>query len=48
MSVEVIENGNIFDSKSTYLVNAVNCVGNMGAGIAKALPGLPNKRQNCR
>ena len=36
MSVEVIENGNIFNSKSTYLVNAVNCVGIMGAGIAKA------------
>ena len=33
--VEVIENGNIFDSNAKYITNAVNCVGIMGAGIAK-------------
>ena len=35
MSVEVIENGNLFESQAKYLVNAVNCIGIMGAGIAK-------------
>ena len=35
MSVTVIENGNIFNSECKYLTNAVNCVGIMGAGIAK-------------
>src|SRR5690606_6605065 len=35
---EIIKNGNIFDyiDKNTYLVNPVNCVGVMGAGLAKA------------
>lgn len=27
--------GNIFDSKANYLVNPVNCIGVMGAGLAK-------------
>lgn len=35
MSVTVIENGNIFNSECKYLTNAVNCMGIMGAGIAK-------------
>ena len=35
MSVTRIENGNLFDSECKYLVNAVNCQGIMGAGIAK-------------
>lgn len=36
MPVDVIENGNIFNSKCDALVNPVNCVGVMGAGLAKA------------
>ena len=28
-------NGNIFDSRGQVLVNPVNCVGTMGAGLAK-------------
>lgn len=35
MSVEVIEGGNLFESECKYLINAVNCQGVMGAGIAK-------------
>lgn len=35
MSIEIIENGNIFNSDAQTLVNTVNCVGVMGKGIAK-------------
>lgn len=35
MAIEVIENGNIFESSAKYITNAVNCIGIMGAGIAK-------------
>lgn len=30
-----IENGNIFDSKCDIITNPVNCIGIMGAGLAK-------------
>ena len=33
MSIKIIE-GNIFTSKCQVIVNTVNCVGVMGAGIA--------------
>lgn len=37
MSLKVIKTkGNIFDTKADVICNAVNCIGVMGAGIAKA------------
>lgn len=30
-----IENGNIFDSECDIITNPVNCIGIMGAGLAK-------------
>lgn len=33
--MEIIENGNIFDSKCQTIVNTINCVGVMGKGLAK-------------
>lgn len=39
MSLKVIKTkGNIFDTKADVICNAVNCIGVMGAGVAKALP----------
>lgn len=35
--VEIIEHGNIFDSKCQTLVNTINCVGVMGKGLALAM-----------
>jgi O-acetyl-ADP-ribose deacetylase (regulator of RNase III) len=32
--MEIIESGNIFDSKAQTLVNTVNCMGVMGKGLA--------------
>lgn len=34
MSIKLIKDGNIFDSKCQTLVNPVNCVGVMGTGLA--------------
>lgn len=37
MSLKVIKTrGNIFDTKADVICNAVNCIGVMGAGVAKA------------
>lgn len=37
MSLKVIKiKGNIFDTKADVICNAVNCIGVMGAGVAKA------------
>lgn len=37
MSLKVIKTrGNIFDTKADIICNAVNCIGVMGAGVAKA------------
>lgn len=33
--IEIIKNGNIFNSKCDCLVNPVNCIGVMGKGLAK-------------
>lgn len=33
--IKIIEHGDLFDSKCDWLVNAVNCIGIMGGGIAK-------------
>ena len=46
-------NGNIFDSRAQVLVNPVNCVGTMGAGLAKQFAArYPDMnelyRQECR
>lgn len=48
--IKVISNSNIFDSNCSILVNPVNCVGVMGAGLAKQFsvrfPGLLASHKN--
>jgi O-acetyl-ADP-ribose deacetylase (regulator of RNase III) len=48
--IKVISDSNIFDSNCSILVNPVNCVGVMGAGLAKQFsikfPGLLTSHKN--